>query len=148
MFSQSDVIYSYSRADAIDDGVLVNVKPELQELKCKLLGWPTICFTQSLFEDLVKTPAYVTVKQKEKYNHGMIKVSREEYLKRFEKLRLKKVWDRFIDMLLLHFDKRKSGEWSFKYHDLSLTNPTVVKVLIHRDDNHNEVVTLMKEWED
>lgn len=141
-------MYSYTREEAIDDGVLVDVKPILRDIKAKLAGWPTICFTQGLYEDLVKTPAHVLVKQKEKYNYERVKVDRAQYFERYEKLRLKKVWERFIDMLLLNFDRREKGAWTFKYHDLSLTHPLIVKAMIHRDENNREVVTLMKEWED
>jgi hypothetical protein len=54
MFQESDVISSYSRAQAIEDGVLVDVSqsPEYRELRFRF----PIALTRAVWENFVEVP--------------------------------------------------------------------------------------------
>lgn len=56
MFTEQDVIYKQTRAEAIADHVLIDVRPPIYEnvrLKAMLAHNDSICFTDSLLNDLI-----------------------------------------------------------------------------------------------
>src|SRR5580700_9602633 len=52
MFDDADLIHSYSRAEAIRDGVLIDVTPTAREAGFR---WP-VALTQAVFERCVRVP--------------------------------------------------------------------------------------------